>query len=52
MHVYTRHYLHDWYQQIRRTLAQIGGPDSSETVRPMRFDWELYGRILQAKSLL
>ena len=41
-----------WQIHIRKQSAVTPTPDSSETISPLRFDWELYGRILEHRPAL
>ena len=43
--------LDAWYANIRKQLRTTPTPTRAEIKQPLRFDWALYGRILQAKHL-
>ena len=45
-------YLRAWHRHIRCMLEQTTTPSHAETVRPIRFDYELYGRYLEARQQL
>jgi hypothetical protein len=41
----------NWRDFIREQLKTTNTPDHSETIRPLTFNWALYGRYLIAKHL-
>lgn len=41
----------NWKDFIREQLKKTATPDHSETIRPLTFNWALYGRYLNAKHL-
>jgi len=43
--------LDAWFAHIRKQLRTTPTPTPAEIKQPLRFDWALYGRILQAKRL-
>lgn len=43
-------YLYAWHRHIRYMLERTPTPSSSETKRPLTFNYELYGRYLQARQ--
>jgi hypothetical protein len=43
--------LDAWYRHIRKQLRKQPALSLAEIKQPLRFDWALYGRILQAKHL-
>ena len=43
-------FLRAWQRHIRCMLERTTQPSHAETVRPLRFDYELYGRYLQARN--
>ena len=43
--------LDAWFAYIRKQLRTTPTPTPAEIKQPLRFDWALYGRILQAKHL-
>ena len=42
---------YSWKEYIREQLKKTATPDHSETIRPLTFNWALYGRYLNAKHL-
>lgn len=40
----------NWRQYIKYQLRKSIIPDHSETIQPLRFNWELYGRYLEARK--
>ena len=45
-------YLYAWHRHIRYMLERTATPSSSETKKPLTFNYELYGRYLQARQTL
>jgi hypothetical protein len=45
-------YLYAWHRHIRYMLERTATPSASETKRPLTFNYELYGRYLQARQNL
>ena len=45
-------YLYAWHRHIRYMLERTATPSISETKRPLTFNYELYGRYLQARQNL
>ena len=43
-------YLYAWHRHIRYMLERTATPSSSETKKPLTFNYELYGRYLQARQ--
>jgi hypothetical protein len=43
--------LDAWYRHIKKQLRKQPALSLAEIKQPLRFDWALYGRILQAKHL-
>ena len=43
-------YLRAWHRHIRYMLERTATPSSSETKKPLTFNYELYGRYLQARN--
>jgi len=46
----TSAYLRAWHRHIRCMLERTTQPSHAETARPLRFNYELYGRYLQARQ--
>ena len=45
-------HLYAWHRHIRYMLERTATPSSSETKKPLTFNYELYGRYLQARQTL
>lgn len=45
-------YLNAWYRHIRYSLSKTDTPSHSETIRPLRFDDEHYGRYRAARKVM
>jgi hypothetical protein len=45
-------HLYAWHRHIRYMLTTTATPSHSETIRPLTFNYELYGRYLQARQTL
>ena len=45
-------YLYAWHRHIRYMLERTATPSISETKKPLTFNYELYGRYLQARQTL
>ena len=45
-------HLYAWHRHIRYMLERTATPSSSETKKQLTFNYELYGRYLQARQTL